>query len=428
MRLIFWVSVGLVLYTYAAYPLVLITLGSLKQLGSDLRFGLARRTRRVERRTGCPRVSLVFAAHNEASIIARKMENCARLNYPAELLEVLVGCDGCTDETAALARFTAPPNVTVFEFLERSGKPAVLNSLVPLAHGDIVVFCDANTEFEPDAIHALVRRFKRPDIGCVCGELRLRSSDGKPTGEQIYWRYETLLKFLESRLNMLVGANGALFAIRRSLFTEIPSDGIVEDFLIALHVRAAGYRVVYEPEAIAWEEVAPNARHEFRRRVRIGAGNFHALRHTWRMLNPLAGGVALALWSHKVCRWLAPLALVAAQISAAMLAREAVYGGIAVVGSVLGVLALIGHRLDLRSRYWAPASVPFYFLSMNLALLLGLIAFVRGTQSIVWEPTARVVAPASIEPTRETVPRMSPRDIPDLRVIPGTPIGKAEAR
>ncbi len=102
---------------------------------------------------------------------------------------------------------------------------------------------------------------------------------------------------------MLVGANGALFAIRRSLFEAIPADGIVEDFLIALNVRAAGYRIVYDPEAIAWEEVAPNARQEFRRRVRIGAGNFYALRHTWRLLNPMAGAVALALWSHKVCRW-----------------------------------------------------------------------------------------------------------------------------
>lgn len=438
MRLIFWISVGLVLYTYAIYPLVLITLGSLKQLGSDLRFGLARRTRRVARISnhaetrqrdgaGCPRVSLVFAAHNEAAVIARKMENCTRLNYPAGWLEILVGCDGCTDETAALACVTAPPNATVFEFLQRSGKAEVLNNLVPLAHGDIVVFCDANTEFEPDAIHALVRHFKRNDIGCVCGELRLRSSDGKPTSEQIYWRYETLLKFLESRLNMLVGANGAVFAIRRSLFTAIPPDGIVEDFLVALNVRAAGYRVVYEPEAIAWEEVARNVRHEFRRRVRIGAGNFHALRHTYRMLNPLAGSVALALWSHKVCRWLAPLGLVAAQISAAMLAREPVYGGTAVVGSVLVLLAFIGHRLDLRSRYWAPASVPFYFLSMNLALLLGLIAFVRGTQSIVWEPTARVVALASIEPARETGPPVSAIDMPDLRVAPGAAIRKAGA-
>lgn len=401
MRLIFWISVGLLVYTYGGYPLVLIVLASLKQLTSDLRFGLARRTRRASRDTAdCPRVSIVFAAHNEEAVIARKMLNCARLDYPARSLEILVGCDGCTDATAAFARVAAPPNVSVYEFVDRCGKAAVLNKLLPLARGEIVVFCDANTAFEPDAIRALVRHFKRPEIGCVCGELRLRSSDGNATGEQLYWRYETLLKFLESRLNMLVGANGALFGIRRSLFAAIPTDGIVEDFLIALNVRAAGYGVVYDPEAIAWEDVAPTARQEFRRRVRIGAGNFHALRHTWHLLNPMAGAVALAFWSHKVCRWLVPLALAAAQISAAVLASEPLYRVAAALGGVLVLLALLGLRFDLRARYWAPASIPYYFLSMNLALLLGLIAFVRGTQSIVWTPTARITASPSSVATR----------------------------
>jgi cellulose synthase/poly-beta-1,6-N-acetylglucosamine synthase-like glycosyltransferase len=410
---IFWLSVGLLVYTYGVYPVALVVLGSLKQLTSDLRFGLARRTRRASRDTGSPFVSIVFAAHNEEAVIAQKMRNCARLDYPADALEILIGCDGCTDATAAIARALALPNTSVFEFEDRGGKPAVLNKLVPRARGELVVFCDANTEFEPDAIHALVRHFKRPEIGCVCGELRLRRRDSQASGEQLYWRVETLLKFLESRLNMLVGANGALFAIRRTLFTAIPADGIVEDFLIALKVRAAGYRVVYEPEAVAWEDVAPSARHEFKRRVRIGAGNFHALRHTWRLLNPTAGAVAVALWSHKVCRWLVPVALAAAQISAAALAREPLYGAAAASGVTLTLLAMLGHRLDLRARYWAPASIPFYFLSMNLALFLGLIAFVRGTQSIVWTPTARTSAAPS---TRERF--TAPVRRPGARVVP----------
>ena len=414
----FWISAGLLLYTYGGYPLVLILLGSLQQFRSDLRFGLARRTRRASRDVvGRPRVSIVFAAHNEEAVIADKMVNCAELDYPADALEILVGCDACTDATAALARSAAPPNATVYEFPDRCGKPGVLNKLLPRAHGEIVVFCDANTEFEPDAVHALVRHFKRPEIGCVCGELRLRSR-GQATGEQLYWRFETLLKFLESRLNMLVGANGAVFAIRRSLFLPIPPDGVVEDFLIAMNVRAAGHRVVYEPEAIAWEEVAPNARQEFRRRVRIGAGNFQALRHTWRMLNPLAGAVALAFWSHKVCRWLVPLFLVAAEISAVTLAREPVYGAAAALGGALVLLALLGHRLDLRARYWAPASVPYYFLSMNLALLLGLIAFGRGTQSTVWTPTARMASLPSGDGLGVSVPHAATPVRSDQRVAP----------
>src|SRR5262249_12946406 len=150
------------------------------------------------------------AAHDEAAVIARKMADCDRLDYPADRLEILVGCDGCRDDTATLARATAPPNATIYEFEERAGKAADLNRLLPLASVEIVVFGDANTELAADAVAMLVRHFSRPTVGCVCGELRLRSQAGG--GEQLYWRCETVLKFLESRLNMLVGANGALFA------------------------------------------------------------------------------------------------------------------------------------------------------------------------------------------------------------------------
>ncbi|HEY7291829.1 MAG TPA: glycosyltransferase family 2 protein [Vicinamibacterales bacterium] len=390
----FWISIGLLFYTYVAYPLALLVVGSVGQLLSDARFGLARRTRRAGRGDVRPRVSIVFAAHDEAAVIAQKMANCARLDYPADRIDILVGCDGCSDGTAALARAAAPDNATVYEFMERSGKPAVLNRLVPLATGEIVVFCDANTDLEADAIHALVRHFAQPGVGCVCGELRLRASGGRADGERLYWRFETMLKFFESRLNMLVGANGALFAIRRSLFRPLPQDGIVDDFLIALNVRAAGSRVVYDPEAVAREDVAPDARQEFRRRVRIGAGNFHALRHTWRLLSPTAGSVALALWSHKICRWIAPLALAAAELSAACLSRDPMYGAAAATGGAVVLLAAAGCRLERRARYWAPASVPYHFLSMNLALVLGLVAFARGSQSIIWTPTTRTARAA----------------------------------
>jgi cellulose synthase/poly-beta-1,6-N-acetylglucosamine synthase-like glycosyltransferase len=405
MRLIFWASVGVLFHTYLVYPLLLAAVGCVKQLKSDLGFGLNRRTRRAgNERTAPPLVSMVFAAHDEESVIARKMSNCAKLNYPRDALEVLVGCDGCTDATASCARAAALPNVRVYEFADRAGKPAVLNNLVPLAGGEIVVLCDANTEIEPDAIQTLVRHFRNPDVGCVCGELRLRANSVSRSCEPLYWRYETLLKFLESRSNMLIGANGALFAIRRSLFVPVPADGIVEDLLIALNVRAHGFRVVYDPEAVAWEEVAPSASAEFTRRVRIGAGNFSALRHTWRLLSPHAGRVALAYWSHKIFRWFAPVALVAIQISALALARDPLYGCAAAAGGVLLLLAWQGRRLAARGQHWAPAAVAYYFVAMNAALFLGLIAFLRGTQSIVWARTPRMLVPSSAAPVAAAAP------------------------
>jgi cellulose synthase/poly-beta-1,6-N-acetylglucosamine synthase-like glycosyltransferase len=331
----------------------------------------------------------VFAAHNEARVIGQKMNNCKHLDYPVDRLEILVGCDGCTDRTAALARRANVPNARILEIANRGGKPATLNLLVPLAQGDIVVLCDSNTMFQPEALMFLVRHFEERNVGCVCGELRLVDARQKRSSENLYWKYETMLKFLESRLNMLVGANGGILAIRRDFFAPLPPDGIIDDFLIAMRIRAAGHRVVYDPEAVATEELAEGAHHEFRRRIRIGAGNFHALKYTCKLLNPAMGWIALSYWSHKVFRWVVPLALCIAEASAILLASDLRYAGVAALGALIVGLGLAGYRLDHRGGYWAPVSLPFYFLSMNLALLLGFVRFLRQSQSTVWKPTPR---------------------------------------
>lgn len=388
MKTLFWVGACFVLYAYVGYPILLLALASLRQLAADIAFAAGRRERR--HRLGPARfsVSLVFSAHNEAAVIAEKLRNTAALDYPPDQLEILIGCDGCTDETAALARSSGLPNCRVFEFEERSGKPAMLNRLVPEARGEIVVFCDANTMISPDAIACLVRHFSSPEVGCVCGELRLRSPEGTIRSEGLYWRYETFLKFLESRLNMLVGANGGLFAIRRELFRPLPQHAIIDDFLIAMQIRAAGKRVLYDPEAVASEAAAEPAQ-EFRRRVRIGAGNFYALRYTWRMLNPAAGLVALAYWSHKVFRWTVPFAVAASLFAAVMLAAHPFYAACLVAAAALAVLTACEHRLLRAGRSHRLLSIPYYFVSMNLALFLGLVRCLRGTQTVVWSPTAR---------------------------------------
>jgi cellulose synthase/poly-beta-1,6-N-acetylglucosamine synthase-like glycosyltransferase len=384
------VSLAWVLYAYLGYPLLLLLIATFKQVTADILFGLGKRNRRRRGEAGLPSISLIFAAHNEAGVIEQKMLNCKRLVYPADRLEILVGCDGCTDGTAELARRADVPNALILEFRERGGKPATLNQLVPMAKGEIAVFCDANTMFEPETLISLARHFERQEIGCVCGELRLVDAGKKRSTEGIYWKYETMLKFLESRLNMLVGANGGVFAIRRKLFTPLPPDGIIDDFLVAMRIRAEGHRVVYDPEAVAIEEVAEGVQQEFKRRVRIGAGNFHALRYTWQLLNPARGLIALAYWSHKVCRWLVPIALCMGAVSAAVLSvSDPGYLILIALGAVFGGLGYAGYRLDQRGWYWTPASVPYYFLSMNLALLMGFIRFLRQSQSTVWNPTPR---------------------------------------
>lgn len=387
MKVVFWTSIALVTYTYAVYPCILVVLASACQLFRDLGFAFRRHDRRSRVPADLPMVSLVFSAFNEESIIRQKMLNSSALNYSR--LEILVGCDGCSDRTASVARAAGVPGARIFDFSNRRGKPAVINELVTHATGDIVVFSDANTMISPDAILNLVRHFQDSRVGCVCGELKFTAARKGASAEGIYWRYEVLLKFLESRLNMMVGANGGLYAIRRSLFNPIPARGIIDDFLVSLAIRQKGYRLVYDAEAIAIEETAISVAHEFRRRVRIGAGNFYALRYTWRLLSPTAGLVAFAYWSHKAFRWLVPFALLAAFTESVVLAAEPLYALCMAAALVFSLMAAIGYRRECARRRPGLFGIPYYFLSMNLALALGFFRYLSGTQSVAWTRTPR---------------------------------------
>jgi len=386
---VFWLCTAEIVYAFVGYPILLILAACAAQVFSDARYAI----RRVERRPrldqhGAPAVSLVFAAHNEAEIIDEKMRNCQALHYTGHL-EIMVGCDACNDGTAAMAVASALPNLTVHDYTERSGKPMVLNRLVPEASGEIVVFSDANTMLDVDSILLITRHFSDPHVGCVSGELHFTTREGAVRSEGAYWRYEQLLKFFESRLNMMVGANGGVFAIRRELFDPLPRFAIIDDFLIAMRIRARGYKVVYDPQAIAYEETAADARQEFQRRKRIGAGAFHALRYTWRMLLPSAGTVCFSYWSHKVCRWLVPFAIAFGLLSALLLSSYPFYRYAALVGLAAIAAASYGYSLEVRGRAAGIFAIPYYFLSMNLALMLGFFRFVAGSQTAVWRRTAR---------------------------------------
>jgi cellulose synthase/poly-beta-1,6-N-acetylglucosamine synthase-like glycosyltransferase len=386
MEALFWISAGLVLYTFLVYPLILLLFASFHQVVRDSRYAFGRRDRR---KLGIefPSVSLVFAAYNEEAVIEEKMRNLAAMDYPN--LEVLIGCDGCSDRTVELARAAQLPNCRIFDYRPRSGKPAVLNRLVPEARSEIIAFSDANTMFDPGTLKALVRSFADPAVGCVCGELKLTTPEGTPRSEGVYWKYEVFLKFFESRLGMLVGANGGVFALRKDLFRPLPPKGIVDDFLVSMAVHSQGYKVVYNPEAAAYEDAGASVQHEFHRRVRIGSGNFHALRYTWRLLLPTAGPIAFSYWSHKVFRWLVPFALPVAFASALLLSSHWFYALCSIAGALLVLLAVVGYRMELRRVHRSLFSIPYYFLSMNLALLLGFVRFVNGSQGAVWRRTAR---------------------------------------
>lgn len=374
----FWAAAILLAQTYFLYPLWLLLLA---------------RARPGKRRTPAapgvwPTVSLVVAAHDEVGCIEEKLANSLALDYPADRLEVLIGSDGSTDGTEALVRAHPDPRVHL-SAAARAGKTSVLNRCIPAASGELVVLSDANTRIDPGALKALVRHFEDPEVGAVCGRLQLYNPTRAEYEESAYWKYESWLKALEGRQGAVVGANGGLYAMRRALFTRLPPSTIVDDFVIALRLLDQGYRVHYEPAALASEETTEDYGREFGRRARIAAGNFQSLGLVPGLLSPFRGFPAFAFWSHKVLRWCAPaLMLVAFAANVALLdarfyqvtmAAQLAFYGLAVLGSLA-----VGPSLVRRT-----AGVAYYFVTMNLAIAVGFWRFLRNSQGAAWERTAR---------------------------------------
>jgi cellulose synthase/poly-beta-1,6-N-acetylglucosamine synthase-like glycosyltransferase len=376
---VFWLCTALVVYVYAAYPALLWVLARL--------FGV---TATRPKRLPLPFVSVVIAAHNEERVIQQRLDNLLALDYPADRLEILIASDGSTDHTCEIVRQCPSPRVRLLDFTVNRGKTAVLNDAVQQAKGEIILLSDANTMLDRRAARRMAYWFGDPRVGVVCGRLVLVDSSTGENADGVYWKYETFLKIREARLGALLGANGALYAIRRSLFPNPPDRIAVDDFVIPLLAQMrSGCRIVYEADAVAYEETPAEIRSEFARRSRIGAGGFQSLSLLWPLLNPLRGWIALAFASHKVLRWVCPFFLLGAAIaSTALIVRPlylmAVVGQLALYGVALAVYLWPG--LGSTSRI---ARLPTLFTAMNLALLAGFVRWISGRQAGVWERTAR---------------------------------------
>lgn len=378
MRVMFWMSVALVLYVYAGYPL-LLALASLRR-----------------RPTRCndsyrPTVSLIIAAHNEEKMLREKLENSLALDYPSDRLEIVVASDGSVDDTNAIAREYAAANVILHDIRPRGGKTRALNLAVPRATGDILVLSDANTMYRPDAIRRLVRHFADATVGAVSGDVRLvDSADQYAASEGLYYRYERWLQRRESRLGSIVGADGAMYALRRCAYRPVPPHVIVDDFVISMNVACSGSRVIYDSAAIAIERGTLSSSEEFGRKVRIVAGGLQALM-TGQGVPSVTRPVLLWCYvSHKVLRWLMPLVLLSAFAGAAAVAPEdARYlAALLVQMGFYGIAALrwagvAGFRRGIG------AAVPYYFCLVNGAALAGLWRAAWRTQAVTWQRVAR---------------------------------------
>ncbi len=369
-------SLALIFYTYLLFPIILLVRALV-------------RPRPFERRDTEPRVTLVIAAHNEAGSIGEKLDNTIALDYPANRLEVIVASDGSDDGTNEIVDGYAD-RVRLLA-LPRNGKASALNAAIAEASGEILIFSDANSTYATDAVRALVRPFADPRVGGVAGNQRYRAAkhqrEGSAGGEEAYWSFDRLLKVAESRAGNAISATGAIYAIRRSLVGVVP-DGVTDDFAVSSSIIAQGYRLVFAPDAVAYESPAGSGRPEFRRKVRVITRGLRGVMLRRELLNPFRYGFyALQLLSHKVLRRLMaiPLLLVAGT-TGALWSRGAVYRFATIAQLVFYALAAAGIALEgshiARRRILA---APAYFVLVNAASLVALWNLLRGRRIDRWD-------------------------------------------
>ena len=378
-----WSCAALVVYSYAIYPaLVYLAARLLGQKPTPPHAGNDEQL---------PPICLLIAAYNEQAEIGRRIENALKLDYPRQKLQVIVASDGSDDGTCDVVRRYESQNVRLLHFPQRRGKANVLNDALSQIDTPIVLLSDANTFTDAAAAKSLVRWFVDPTVGAVCGKLVLTDPATGKNVDGLYWKYETFLKIQESRLGALLGANGAIYAIRREQFCPIPNNTIVDDFVIPLLIKLRhGSRIIYDCDAIAYEETAPDVAGEFRRRARIGAGGWQAIGILWRLLNPARGWVAFSFLSHKILRWLCPFFLLVLIASTILLAHRPLYRGLLVAQVFLYLAALVGVFVPRQFPLSRLLRLANMFVGMNAALLVGFFRWARGPQTGMWKRTRRV--------------------------------------
>lgn len=332
-----------------------------------------------------PSAEVIVSAADEEGPIGDRVRNLLEQEY-AGPYGVAVGCDGCADRTAerAAAAAAGDRRVRVVEFASRRGKASVLNDLVSTSAAEVLVFTDANTRFEPGAVAALAGALARPETGAACGRLVLEAPGGGATPETVFWDRETRLKEAEGRLGVCLGANGAIYAARRSAVESLEADTTAfDDFLIPARIARRGLEVVFVAGAVARETAPPGAREELRRRFRIGVGAGQVLRRERWLWSPRRGLLAFAFLSRKAARWLAPALLLLSL--AASLASPALrpFGTAALAAAALSLLLLPARHLPP-----GPLGRFYYFAVINLALGAGVLFGLFGYRRPAWKVPA----------------------------------------
>lgn len=374
-NLVFWLSVAAILYTYIGYSVVTLLLARMVN-------------RPVRRQEGYePAVTYLITAYNEEKGIAAKLENVLSLDYSRDKLDVLVASDGSTDRTEEIVRSFAPRGVRLLRVEGRVGKTQTQNRAVMEARGEIVIFSDATTHYDRSAIKKIVRNYADPVVGAVSGRYEYFNRTGASigVGNILFWNYENLIKRSQTRIRTITGCCGCIYSVRRSLYEPLPPD-IISDLVEPLKILEKGYRIVFEPEAVAYEETTEKAREEFRMRIRVISRGMYGLLYMRQLFNPLRHGfVAFQLISHKLMRWLVPIFVAVLFVANLSLLGSSFYN-VAFIGQVvfyaMAVAGWVGERWNLRMKLF---SIPLYFSTVNIASVISLFKTLKGYKAVTWE-------------------------------------------
>jgi biofilm PGA synthesis N-glycosyltransferase PgaC len=337
---------------------------------------------------------LVVAAYNEESLIEQKIINTLHLKYPKEKLTILFVTDGSSDRTPQIVG--AQPGIQLLHSNERRGKIHAIHRAMETVDSEIVVYTDANTFLNTEALQLIARHYANPAVGAVSGEKRVLQDavSDATVGEGFYWKYESLLKKWDSELYSVVGAAGELFSVRRSLYKDVEHDTILDDFMISMLIAEQGYRIIYEPEAYASELPSDNIKEELKRKIRIAAGGIQSILRLKPLLNPFNNTVlSFQYISHRVLRWtVTPFLLILTLVLNGFIYAESgapLYLVILLAQGLFYAMAAAGWLLEKRKIKVKALFVPYYFCIMNYAVLAGMVRYFKGNQSAIWEKAKR---------------------------------------
>ncbi|MBO9570649.1 MAG: glycosyltransferase family 2 protein [Chitinophagaceae bacterium] len=389
MTILFWGLLIIIFYSFFGYGILLYFIVRLKRLfkGKNA-IGFSS--------DGLPSVTLLIAAYNEEDYIEEKIKNCLELDYPSELLSILFVTDGSSDSTPdKISRY---PEIILFHTPERSGKMAAIKRVMPFIKSAIVVFTDANTFLNKEAIQKLVAPYQNPKVGAVAGEKRIMveaAADASSAGEGFYWKYESALKKWDYELYSNVGAAGELFSIRRTLYQPVESDTIIDDHMIAMRIAEKGFIIAYEPDAYALETASANTKEELKRKIRIAAGGLQSILRLKKAANPFNNPVLTFQYiSHRVLRWtVTPFFMILLLLVNGYMVYTQQYPEyytyFLYAQLLFYALAFLGLLFERRNIKIKAFFIPYYFVLMNYAVMAGIFRYFRKKQSAAWEKSKR---------------------------------------